>query len=251
MIDGTLPGAADRRDARLRSGRTSSTARRCSRACRQFRHYNPLGTVHGGFAMTLLDSCLGCCVHTTLAKGEGYTTLEVKVNLVRAITKDTGQIRATGRLIHRGRTTATAEGDIRDAAGNLLAHGTTTCMIFPAKNDCRRQSSRTPRSGDPGSNKRDRATLAVPGQRRIISCSDAPGTPVSSRRDRAAHAGLLDRRQRRRGHRRGRRRSRRARRGRCGRLDLAAAPDRRRAIGIRLCDPAPPRRSSRARRRGA
>jgi uncharacterized protein (TIGR00369 family) len=98
-----------------------------------FRHYNPLGTVHGGFAMTLLDSCLGCAVHTTMAKGEGYTTLEVKVNLVRAITKDTGRIVATGRLIHRGRTTATAEGDIRDAAGNLLAHGTTTCMIFPAK----------------------------------------------------------------------------------------------------------------------
>lgn len=99
----------------------------------EFRHYNPLGAVHGGFAMTLLDSCLGCCVHTTLQKGEGYTTLEVKVNLVRAITKDTGPIRAVGRIIHRGRTTATAEGDIRDAAGNLLAHGTTTCMIFPAK----------------------------------------------------------------------------------------------------------------------
>ena len=98
-----------------------------------FRHYNPLGTVHGGFAMTLLDSCLGCCVHTTMAKGEGYTTLEVKVNLVRAITQETGKIVATGRLIHRGRTTATAEGDIRDAAGSLLAHGTTTCMIFPAK----------------------------------------------------------------------------------------------------------------------
>jgi uncharacterized protein (TIGR00369 family) len=98
-----------------------------------FQHYNPLGTVHGGFAMTLLDSCLGCCIHTTMAKGEGYTTLEIKVNLVRAITKDTGLIRATGRLIHRGRTTATAEGDIRDTAGNLLAHGTTTCIIFPAK----------------------------------------------------------------------------------------------------------------------
>jgi uncharacterized protein (TIGR00369 family) len=98
-----------------------------------FRHYNPLGTVHGGLAMTLLDSCLGCCIHTTLAAGEGYTTLEVKVNLVRAITKDTGKIIATGRLIHRGRTTATSEGDIRDTGGNLLAHGTTTCMIFPAK----------------------------------------------------------------------------------------------------------------------
>jgi uncharacterized protein (TIGR00369 family) len=64
---------------------------------------------------------------------DAYTTLEVKVNLVRPITKDTGKVIATGRLIHRGRTTATSEGDIRDAAGNLLAHGTTTCMIFPAK----------------------------------------------------------------------------------------------------------------------
>jgi uncharacterized protein (TIGR00369 family) len=99
----------------------------------EFKHYNPIGTVHGGLAMTLLDSCMSCAVHTTLAKGEIYTTLEVKVNLVRAITKETGLVRATGRLIHRGRTTATAEGDIRDAAGNLFAHGTTTCVIFPVK----------------------------------------------------------------------------------------------------------------------
>jgi len=77
--------------------------------------------------------CSSCAVQTTLAKGEIYTTLEVKVNLTRAITKDTGRVRATGRLIHRGRTTSTAEGDIRDGAGNLLAHGTTTCVIFPAK----------------------------------------------------------------------------------------------------------------------
>ncbi len=98
-----------------------------------FRHYNPLGVVHGGYAMTLLDSALGCAVHTTLKAGEGYTTLEVKINLVRAVTKDTGKVRAIGRIIHRGRTTATAEADLRDAKGNLLAHGTTTCMIFPAK----------------------------------------------------------------------------------------------------------------------
>lgn len=98
-----------------------------------FRHYNPIGVVHGGFTMTLMDSCMACAIQTTLAKGEIYTTLEVKVNLVRAITTDTGLIRATGRLIHRGRTTGTSEGDVRDAAGNLLAHGTTTCMIFPAK----------------------------------------------------------------------------------------------------------------------
>jgi uncharacterized protein (TIGR00369 family) len=99
----------------------------------RFEHYNPIGVVHGGFAMTLLDSALGCAVHSTAAKGEGYTTLEVKVNLVRAITKDTGMLRATSKLIHRGRTTATAEADLRDAAGALYAHATTTCMIFPAR----------------------------------------------------------------------------------------------------------------------
>jgi uncharacterized protein (TIGR00369 family) len=99
----------------------------------EYRHYNPIGTVHGGFALTLMDSCMSCAVQTMLKQGEIYTTLELKVNLVRAITKDTELIRATGRLIHRGRTTGTAEGDVRDAAGNLLAHGTTTCMIFPPK----------------------------------------------------------------------------------------------------------------------
>lgn len=98
-----------------------------------FGHYNPIGVVHGGLAMTLLDSALACSIHTTLAKGEGYTTLEIKVNLVRALTKDTGLVRATGRLVHRGRTTATAEGDLRDTKGTLYAHATTTCMIFPAK----------------------------------------------------------------------------------------------------------------------
>ena len=96
--------------------------------------YNPIGVVHGGYAMTLLDSAMGCAVHSTMGVGERYTTLEVKVNLVRAITKETGLVRATGRLIHRGRTTATAEGDLRDTKGNLLAHGTTTCVIFPARN---------------------------------------------------------------------------------------------------------------------
>jgi uncharacterized protein (TIGR00369 family) len=99
----------------------------------ELKHYNPIGTVHGGLALTLLDSCMSCAVQTTLPKGEIYTTLEVKVNLVRAITKDTGLVRATGRLIHRGRTTGTAEGDIRDLKGNLLAHGTTTCVIMPAR----------------------------------------------------------------------------------------------------------------------
>jgi uncharacterized protein (TIGR00369 family) len=99
----------------------------------QSRHYNPIGSVHGGFAMTLLDSALGCAIHTTLGKGETYTTLEIKVNLVRPLTKETGQVRAEGRVIHRGRTVATSEGDIRDSGGKLYAHATTTCMIFPAR----------------------------------------------------------------------------------------------------------------------
>ena len=99
----------------------------------QMRHYNPIGTVHGGFAMTLLDSALGCAVHSTLSKGETYTTLEVKVNLVRPLTKDTGPVRSEGRIIHRGRTLGTAEGDIKDASGKLYAHASTTCMILPAR----------------------------------------------------------------------------------------------------------------------
>ena len=93
-------------------------------------HYNPIGVVHGGLAMTLLDSAMGCCVHTRLPAGVGYTTLEVKVNLVRAITAKTGTIRATGEVIHFGGKTATAEGRLEDAAGKLLAHGTTTCIIL-------------------------------------------------------------------------------------------------------------------------
>ena len=95
-----------------------------------FQHYNPLGTVHGGYAATLLDSCMGCAVHTTLPKGVTYTTLEFKVSLVRAITKDTGVVRAEGKLLNGGRRTATAEGRLTDASGRLLSHGTTTCLIF-------------------------------------------------------------------------------------------------------------------------
>lgn len=93
--------------------------------------YNPIGTVHGGFAMTLLDSALGCAIFSTLAKGEAWTTLEIKVNLTRPILKDTGLLRAEGRVIHRGRTVATSQGELKDKAGKLYAHATTTCMIFP------------------------------------------------------------------------------------------------------------------------
>lgn len=98
-----------------------------------YRHYNPIGTVHAGFAATLLDSAVACAVQTTLAKGEVYTTLELKLNLVRALTDKVGPVRAEGRVVHRGRQVATAEGYLKDAAGKLYAHANTTCMIFPAK----------------------------------------------------------------------------------------------------------------------
>ncbi len=96
-----------------------------------FQHYNPLGVVHGGLAATMLNSALGCAVHTTLLASEGYTTLEFKVNLVRAITQNTGLLRAEGRIVHRGRTVATSEANLKDADGQLYAHATTTCMVFP------------------------------------------------------------------------------------------------------------------------
>lgn len=92
--------------------------------------YNPIGSVHGGFAMTLLDSAMGCAIHTTLQAGERYTTLEVKTNFVRPITTDTGRVRCEGVVVHRGGTVATAEGKLFAIdSGKLLAHGTTTCLI--------------------------------------------------------------------------------------------------------------------------
>jgi uncharacterized protein (TIGR00369 family) len=95
-----------------------------------FAHYNPIGTVHGGYIATLLDSCMGCAVQTKLPQGQGYTTLEFKVNFVRAVTDTTGPVTATGVVITSGRRTATAEGRLTDATGRLLAHATTTCLIL-------------------------------------------------------------------------------------------------------------------------
>ena len=93
-------------------------------------HLNPAGTVHGGLAATLLDSCMGLAVQSTLEKGVSQTTLEFKISLVRPITPDTGPIRAEGIVMSRGRRVGTAEGRITDGSGRLLAHGTTTCLIF-------------------------------------------------------------------------------------------------------------------------
>jgi uncharacterized protein (TIGR00369 family) len=91
---------------------------------------NPAGTVHGGYSATLLDSCMGLAVQSTLEKGVAQTTLEFKISLVRPITPGTGTIRAEGIVLSRGRRIGTAEGRITDRDGRLLAHGTTTCLIF-------------------------------------------------------------------------------------------------------------------------
>lgn len=93
-------------------------------------HYNPLGTVHGGLAATLLDSALACAIHSTLPAGANYTTLELKVNYLRPMTSETGVVYCEGRVIHVGGRVATAEGRLTDAAGKLYAHGTTTCIIL-------------------------------------------------------------------------------------------------------------------------
>ncbi|MGI9026686.1 MAG: PaaI family thioesterase [Burkholderiaceae bacterium] len=94
-------------------------------------HYNPLGVVHGGYAATLLDSCVGCAVQTMLPAGKGYTTLELKVNFIRAMTDKTGPVRAEGKVISVGNQAGVAEGRLTDASGRLLAFATTTCLIFP------------------------------------------------------------------------------------------------------------------------
>jgi uncharacterized protein (TIGR00369 family) len=95
-------------------------------------HLNPSGTVHGGFAATLLDSCMGLAIRSALEKGISQTTLEFKISLVRPITPKTGLIKAEGVVLNCGRRIGTAEGRITDTRGRLLAHGTTTCLIFPS-----------------------------------------------------------------------------------------------------------------------
>ena len=95
-------------------------------------HLNPAGTVHGGLTATLLDSCMGLAVQSTPDAGTSQTTLEFKISLVRPITPDTGPIRAEGQVLNCGRRIGTAEGRVTDEKGRLLAHGTTTCLIFPA-----------------------------------------------------------------------------------------------------------------------
>ncbi|PWV98783.1 uncharacterized protein (TIGR00369 family) [Hoeflea marina] len=130
ILEGRLPGAALVRTLNM-------TLARVEEGVVEFRgtptvdHLNPIGTIHGGWAATIMDSALACAVMTTLAPGEAYTTVEFKVNLTRPILPSTGEVSCEGRVVHRGRTIATSEAFLRDASGKLLAHGTETCAIFP------------------------------------------------------------------------------------------------------------------------
>jgi uncharacterized protein (TIGR00369 family) len=129
LVDGTLPLNTMARTlgydvTEAASGRVVVTAEPSGI------HLNPAGTVHGGLAATLLDSCMGLAIQSTLEKGVGQTTLEFKISLVRPITPETGVIRAEGTVLSRGRRVGTAEGRITDDKGRLLAHGTTTCLVF-------------------------------------------------------------------------------------------------------------------------
>ena len=131
LADGTLPLNTIARTlgyniAEASSGRVVVTAEPSED------HLNPAGTVHGGFSATLLDSCMGLALQSTLEKGLAQTTLEFKISLVRPITPDTGEIRAEGIVLTTGRRVGTAEGRITDRNGRLLAHGTTTCLVFEA-----------------------------------------------------------------------------------------------------------------------
>ena len=93
-------------------------------------HYNPIGSVHGGVASTLLDSALGCAVHSMLPSGTGYATIELHINLLRPLTRDTGPVRAEAEIIHLGKNMATAQARLVDEAGKIYAHGTTTCLLM-------------------------------------------------------------------------------------------------------------------------
>jgi uncharacterized protein (TIGR00369 family) len=94
------------------------------------RYYNPLGTVHGGWISTLLDSAMGCAVHSVLKAGQAYTTIDMTINFVRAVFEKTGKLRCEGKIIHAGGRIATAEGRVWDEAGTLIAHGSETCMVM-------------------------------------------------------------------------------------------------------------------------
>lgn len=104
-------------------------------------HYNPIGTIHGGYAATLLDSCMGCAVHTTLAAGFGYSTIDLNITYLRAMTDKTGAVTARGEVISTGKRIAAARGTLTDANGRIIATGITTCLVFPVDELARRDAA--------------------------------------------------------------------------------------------------------------
>lgn len=127
IIDGTLPQPpiADTLGFNLVA---ASEGRAAFESLPELRHYNPVGAMHGGFTATLLDSALACAIFSAMVKGDVWTTFEPKLNYVCPLTKDTGPVRTEGCVLHRGRSVATSEGELKDRAGKLYAHATTTCM---------------------------------------------------------------------------------------------------------------------------
>jgi uncharacterized protein (TIGR00369 family) len=130
MLDGELPSPPIARTLdfmilEVEKGRVTFTG------TPKIDHYNPLGTVHGGYIATLLDSAMACAVQSTLRAGQGYTSVEIKVNFDRPLTVKTGPVRAIGEVVSIGRRIGTAEGRLVDEGGKLYAHGSTTCLIFP------------------------------------------------------------------------------------------------------------------------
>lgn len=130
MFAGDLPGAPIAGLMGMRGGEAGAGFT-VFKALPGREHYNPIGTVHGGFAATLLDSCMGCAVHTTLAAGVAYTTIDINITYLRAMTEHTGEVTARGEVITSGRRLATARGTLHDSNGKLLATGTTSCVVFP------------------------------------------------------------------------------------------------------------------------
>lgn len=132
MVAGTLPQApiADTLGFRLVEVERGHAVFECEPA--EF-HYNPIGTVHGGLASTLLDSATGCALATTLEPGQGWTTLELKANFTRPLTAETGLMRCIGSVVHPGRTVATTEARLVDRDGRLYAHGTSTILVLGAR----------------------------------------------------------------------------------------------------------------------
>lgn len=129
MIDGTLPRPPINETLGFHLAKVSP-GRAEFYAVPEYRHYNPIGSIHGGFAATILDSAMACAIHTLLAAGQTYTTIEFKITFIRGMSDNTGPISCIGEALNVGRRLGTAEGRIVDAEGKLYAHGTTSCMVF-------------------------------------------------------------------------------------------------------------------------